>query len=448
MSKNTNTVGNPALAIIRLKTWAALFFPVLFSAATAGTFPDYGYQPPADWDMAKFTLRQDYPQTKPPTENYPWLTIDFKTQPEAYLQAVLKYSFEGNVDVDFVPQNNSIRKWYHAPWLHYGNNGREFVHGLTRERSSRPFELSPTQTQTYRNFAVGLYNDQGGYTIGQVWHNPTAPNVMDVQFPEGTVSFKLLFTTAPATLAPFLAGAPEWIADIDHSQDINAIKTNKVRLLQIDVAVKDSRSSCGGWIFGTFHYDASLPGNSPWEKLRPLTLLWGNDPKLTETMFNNGQLPAQTWIDATSPIALFRQNPPAGIKPPKVFGWAGRGNGPVDNSLSSCLSCHSTAQIPATSPMIPPITNSEPQKLHWFRNLAVTEPFDATSQTLDFSLQLGVGIQNFQSFKTTVETMIASMGGVFNTQQKIFSSGFTNEPPNKGTKKPRKEYHFSRDPEE
>jgi hypothetical protein len=182
---------------------------------SAGVFPDVGYQPPQAWDGAKFILSQDFPQTQPAPETHPWATIDFRTAPEAYLNAILAYCLEGNLEVDFVGQNNPIRKWYHAPWLHYGNNGREFVKGLTRERSSRPFELSPLQTATYRNFAVGLYNAPGGWTIGKVWKDPVAPNTENVLFPEDTVTFKLLFTTAPESIGTYLVGAPEWVADID-----------------------------------------------------------------------------------------------------------------------------------------------------------------------------------------------------------------------------------------
>ena len=429
-----------------MKIQAASALLVLASSSIAGTYPDVGYDPPTGWDLPKFTLSQDYPQTKPASDTSPWATIDFKTQPEAYLQAVIKYCYEGNLEVDFVAQNNSKRKWYHAPWLHYGANGREFVRGLTKERSSRPFELSSTQSQTYRNFAVGFYNDQGGYTIGQVWRDPAKPNITAVNFPEGTVTFKLLFTTAPETIGPFLQGSPEWVADIDRSPDVTAIKATKVRLLQVDVAVKDSRSLCGGWVFGTFQYDASVSGASPWQKLRPLTLVWGNDPALTETMFNAGEKPAETWISDTSPISKYRRNPPAGVNSAKVFGWAGRGNGPVDNSKSSCLSCHSTAQIPASSPMAPLDNTAESQKLRWFRNLAPSTPFDATSQTLDFSLQLGVGLQNFQTF----QTMVAHMGGVFHAEGKALSPFVkADELPEKdGKKTSPRQYRFSRDPEE
>ncbi|MFT3880582.1 MAG: hypothetical protein QM703_13075 [Gemmatales bacterium] len=215
----------------------------------AGTFPDYGYQPPAGWTGSKFLLSQAYPPMLPAAETLPWAAIDFKTNPADYLAAVLSYCYEGNLEKDFVVQQNTVRPWYHAPWLHWGQNGREFVRGLTRERVSRPFELAATQNQSARNFAVGFYNARGAFSIGQVWQNPTQPSIDNVSFPEGTVTFKLLFTTATDTAVPFLAGLPEWFADLDRSQDVNAIKNNKVRLLQIDVAVKDSRSSKGGMDF-------------------------------------------------------------------------------------------------------------------------------------------------------------------------------------------------------
>ena len=57
---------------------------------------------------------------------------------EYLLTRVLAYCLEGNTGIDFKVQNNTVRHWYHAPWLHYGANGREWHHGLTGERQSRP----------------------------------------------------------------------------------------------------------------------------------------------------------------------------------------------------------------------------------------------------------------------------------------------------------------------
>ena len=86
-----------------------------------------------------------------PLSSYPWLAIDFRAQPAAYLKAVFDYVLEGNGEVDWVVQNNRVRTWYHTPWMHNGPKGREFVRGLTRERTTpRPAtsgagELGPLQ---------------------------------------------------------------------------------------------------------------------------------------------------------------------------------------------------------------------------------------------------------------------------------------------------------------
>ncbi|MBY0499285.1 MAG: hypothetical protein K2Q14_01470 [Gammaproteobacteria bacterium] len=404
------------------------------SVSIAETFPDYGYTPPSDWSGATFQLSQQYPKIIPSSSSFPWQKIDFREEPEKYLWAVLNYCFEGNLQTDFLVQNNTIRLWYHAPWLHYGANGRDFVKGLTRERSSRPFELSPSQSQQFRNYAVGFYNDLGGFTIGQVWNDPQKPDVNNIVFPEGTVSFKLLFTTAPESIADFLTDAPEWMADVDRAQTAQQVLATKVRLLQIDIAVKDNRSSKGGWIFGTFHYDSGVNNPNPWLRLRPLTLMWGDDPSFVPSDYQSGSRPAESWINTESPIVKYRSNPPSGSTPPSTLGWAGRGNGPVDNPLSSCMSCHSTAQIPASSPIIAPANLSDEEKLRWFRNTKVGEAFDSGSKTLDFSLQLGVGIQNLKSFKEFTE----NLGGISAVKHsmKILSVPATDM---------KSEYQFSRD---
>lgn len=44
-------------------------------------------------------------------------------------------------------------------------------------------------------------------------------------FPEGAVSFKLLFTQAPVERVPFLEGAPTWSADANRDADKTAVQT-------------------------------------------------------------------------------------------------------------------------------------------------------------------------------------------------------------------------------
>ncbi|HEX7175026.1 MAG TPA: hypothetical protein VF240_07070 [Pyrinomonadaceae bacterium] len=355
-------------------------------AATAFAFPDARDNPPASWTGPVFRLSQNYPTTMPSPETYPWKAIDFKTKPMEYLRAVLAYCLEGNITSsgDFDINQNTTRKWYHAPWMH---PNREFIHGMTNERHSRPGELHPLQTSPWLNWAVGMYNAPGGYVIGRVWANPTSPDPSLARFPDGTVGFKLLFTQAPATQVPYLANSFEWLTDINQVS-----KTGKppvqMRLLQIDVAVRDTRAnSTTGWVFGTFTYDAQEPGSTPWQRLVPIGLMWGNDP----TRLFNGQPLTQTKIN---PDLRMQQHLGYGV------GGHKRLNGPVDNPVSSCLSCHSTAAVslnpprPTISGVTPPNPTNQ-QIRTYFRNISSGTPFSPGYTSLDYSLQLQVGIALF-----------------------------------------------------
>jgi hypothetical protein len=143
----------------------ALFVVVgvaLTSSTLLGQFPNAHEQPVSGWKGPVFSLSQDYAATRPTNQAMPWKTIDFRTNPDGYLKAVLQYAYEGNIDVDWRGQDNATRTWYHAPWLHTGIKGREFIHGLTRERSARVKRLHPNQTQQLGAYAVGMYNPLGG----------------------------------------------------------------------------------------------------------------------------------------------------------------------------------------------------------------------------------------------------------------------------------------------
>lgn len=371
--------GRLAQRIFRTALIAVSF---LLCAGASAQFPHAHDPPPAGWSGPVFRLKQDYPQTLPPLGSRPWMSFDFRTQPNEYIKAVLDYALDGNKQVDFVVQNNSTRGWYHAPWMHAGAAGREFIRGLTRERSSRPGELHPNQTGTWENWAVSVYNPRGGYTLGQVWKDPDLPNPGGARFPVGSVSIKLIFTEAPVSQVPYLAGSVEWQADINRAN--NAGPRPTLRLLQVDVAVRESRAaSTTGWVFGTFVYDGNAPGATAWDRLVPVGLMWGNDP----TRVGTSQALQQTKINA-------------GLQIPQHLGFQKRLNGPVDNPRSSCLSCHSTAQIQndlsrPNRAAIPP-ANATLQTLRlYFRNIKAGTPFDANARSLDYSLQLQNGIANW-----------------------------------------------------
>ncbi|HEY9104180.1 hypothetical protein [Chitinimonas sp.] len=349
-------------------------------------FCDALMPPIAGWNGHVFRLSQTYP-IQLNSDAQPWLQYNPTTQPGEYLQAALAYFYEGNlrndVEESFDPKKNKVRNWYNAPWQDYGLNGREFVHGLTRERVSRPKELAPQQTSMWNNYAVGFYNAPGGYTIGKIWADHGKPNADLGNMPEGTLAAKLLFTTAPVSEVPYLQGSPEWKAYL--FKDVNNPNPKPtsprgivtVRLLQIDIAVKDSRvANLTGWVFGTFVYGGGPngPAGSGWTNVKPVGVMWGNDPGYS----GSGPL-QETWLNAD-------------VKMPHV-GYQGRLNGPVDNPVSSCLSCHATAEMPPGT-MIPP-NGQDPSP--WFQNIKSGTPFNAGRKPLDYSLQLQVGLQNFLS---------------------------------------------------
>jgi hypothetical protein len=80
------------------------------------------------------------------------------------------------VKLIFDVHKNTTRGWYHAPWMHACDAGREFIHGLTCERPSRPQELHPNQNGQWQNWAVSVYKPRGGHTIGRVWRNQNSPD--------------------------------------------------------------------------------------------------------------------------------------------------------------------------------------------------------------------------------------------------------------------------------
>jgi hypothetical protein len=131
---------------------------------------------------------------------------EFKIKWKEYLFAVLSYAYEGNLETDWIVQEKQRRKWYHAPWMHAGVTGREFMRGLTTERRSCAKELlegkiCDDDKLPIENWAVSVYNEPGAFYINKVWKEmlksePNPKNFPAQGFPEGTVAIKLLFTQA------------------------------------------------------------------------------------------------------------------------------------------------------------------------------------------------------------------------------------------------------------
>jgi len=227
-------------------------------------------------------------------ENYPWEGVNFKKEPREYMEIVKEYVLEGNREVDWNVAENSVRGWYHAPWLHLGYRGREPIHGMTMELTSPKYYLHEMQETRANNWAVGFYNAPGGYAVGQVWRDPSRPNTENFEFPEGTVSVKLLFTDAAVEEVPYLKGSKVWFAQIERDKT-----PVEMRLLQLDIAVKDSSlGNQTGWVFGTFLFQSEESESDVFEQLVPVGLHWGNDPNRTEADFRAEKELEEGWVNS------------------------------------------------------------------------------------------------------------------------------------------------------
>jgi len=352
-------------------------------------------QPPAGWTGPVFQLSQRYPQQLPPLSGQEgWqkhdpfkagLSEDEKRKAaDDYSWSVMRYLQEGNilngdVEKDWTLCNNAIRSWYHIPFQTYDpSSGREFMHGLTRE-APVTFTLKGGSQIKTTVWAVALYNPRAAYTLGEVWRldgTPTIPSG-NMQFAEGAVVGKLLFTTATPTQIPILANLPRWQANISAPAFCNCKPTapatqcsfqqlseqcprspGVVTLLQFDIAVRDSRSPTG-WAFGTFVADGQAKASepNPWNRISSLGLMWGNDtPPAGGLAINSPPDPRKNGFPhaAIAWDVVDRWN---AVSNGGHLGCNSRLNGPADNARSSCLSCHMTASVPDKNRNVPPIFN-------------------------------------------------------------------------------------------
>jgi hypothetical protein len=180
----------------------------------------------------------------------------------------------------------------------------------------------------------------------------------------------------------------------------------------MDVMIRH-KAAPSGWVFGTFQYNGQRknrkPGEGLWHNLVPLGLQWGNDPAVRPNTSN--PQPVSTIInDAIKESAVNRDTDEL---PPTHLGWNGRLNGPVDNPMSSCMSCHMAAETPQRS-QISPLFEAKPPEpgsdawMRWFKNPRCGDRFDEKTMPTDFSLQMAIGLQNFRSWRNEGSKLISS----------------------------------------
>ena len=321
----------------------------------------------------RFKISNQYPTNPNINDTYVWDSINFKTDPKNYIDAVLVYFLEGNATHnDFIINPpNAKRQWYHAPAMNLDTEtGREFFRGLTRERNSHPKELHNNQKDRRQNWAVGFYNPIGAYTIGEIWKNPTNSFYQKAAFKNGTVSAKLLFTSDPTNTITYLQNTLTWTANLHRTATIERKRSNripqKVKLLQLDLAIRDDRSP-SKWVFGTYiYYNENKQDTQDWYKHLLLVGVAWNDR--ADSQYINAEF----------------------LEKRKQFNnditWRLGGynntllNGPVDNHESSCISCH--------------------------RGASIINKNTGIRYAMDFSLQLDYGIDDYINFNDDAQRNI------------------------------------------
>jgi len=413
------------MQILKLPSVIFLTIFTVSSTATAacsdffGSTLEVGDGPIAKW-------RTDYPDRAPAFET-PWLNHDFESEPQAYMGAVLSQIRPGFViDGDRLVGAGDER-WWASLWMDYGSSGRERRMGLTKERGPDTGDLAPNSSDNYQVWAVGFYNGAGATTFSEIFSDPCDPFLpVQVRFPRNTVSIKFLFTDADPSEVTYLQGAPEFKALIDPTPSSgtaeNRVETT-VRLLQVDIAVKDRRASETGWVFGTFGWVGPRQGDGLFDNLQPVSLQWGDD----QGVYNQDIL--ESWINPDLRDIMY------GWDSRPTLGFNGRANGPADNIRSSCISCHSAARMPRSSLGILGFRFNIEKDFQdplqviqhvdtWFTNRSGSQlftPEEPAVSVFDYSLQLDAA-----TFRMCRACRVGDLVGP--TPQICRSAGFHNRP--------------------
>ena len=338
--------------------------------------------------LPRFKLCSDYNQMKSKPEQRPWKGMDIRTEEggKKFAQVVLDYFYESlvqdadNTNNNFITDNIKAGKtrWCHMPWLNVGDSGRELIHGLTKERDLEKSEIYPnvnaTKEKEGSDWGIGFYNDIACESMHDVFgseQKAIAPDFLNKKFPDGSVSVKILFTTAQIAE---LNGSFTWIANVSPAKSTSR-KLREVKLVQIDVAVKDStligtKKEIDHWMMTTFYYDASYVANSAHKygghlaglsKMRPIGIQTGFDPTTSIIFAGSKTNSADNIYYGANPRLM---------------------NGPADNPKGSCLSCHGAAGT--TAKMVPGVKDFD-------------QYMKIKDKGLDFSQQMALAKRNYET---------------------------------------------------
>lgn len=269
------------------------------------------------------------------------LALQWLKQMQAYIYEDMNDQNKADPNKNFRINSNgsgvSSKRWFHMPWLSSANykpnnpgRGRDGSWGLTRELDLKgPISWPKAEGKTCvgQDWGVAFFNEPGGYAIGQAFPPGTRVNFNTSTgpgggfvFPPGTVSFKILFTSADPVQVPAINGAMEIKALINGKgscQDSNGARVaTTMRHVQMDVMMRYG-SGKDDWIFGVFIYNKNKR-NEYWQGMEPVGVQFG--------------------VTKDQTIRVSKDLVPNGFED--------RLNGPADNPMSSCFSCHARAQWP------------------------------------------------------------------------------------------------------
>ncbi len=339
--------------------------------------------------LPRFALRSDYSEMRPRAEQRPWKGMDIRTEEggKKFAQAVLDYFYDSliqdtaNNDNNFIAGNIKPDKaqWCHMPWLNVGDSGRELIHGLTKERDLEKSEIYPgvgaTKDKEGSDWGIGFYNDIACSALGNIFGSTgqiaATPDFTKKWFPDGSVSVKVLFTTANLEE---LKSSFTWTANVSLPKS-TARKLRQVKMVQVDVAVKDSslvgvKKEVDGWMMSSFYFDPAYKADSRHNfsgglagllKMRPIGIQTGFDPA-TSLIFKESKTNSANNI-------YYGANP-------RLM------NGPADNAAGSCMSCHGAAGT--STKMVPGVKD--------FKEYAKIR-----ESGLDFSQQLALAKRNYET---------------------------------------------------
>lgn len=131
-------IGTAGLTATEVRRRSAKNDPDVVTAASEQFHTSSIHPLPQGWTGRIWQIRNDYPRSTPPTatsssraaglppidipripvpdggqeQDFPWLNVDFKTDPIRYCELVKEYCWEGNANNEFVVQNNTVTSIY------------------------------------------------------------------------------------------------------------------------------------------------------------------------------------------------------------------------------------------------------------------------------------------------------------------------------------------------